>query len=120
VPRAHHDSGPVRPYDVGVNRVWTALLIALTVAVFGGVVYLLGHDTKVPQAGETPGYAPTTEATAAPTTTVPTTPKASTSGVAATSSSAPPSSTLIAFLGDDYTHGVGSSSSTKTFPALIA
>jgi len=104
-----------------VNRVWTALLIALTVAVFGGVVYLLGHDSKVPEAGQTPGYSPTTGAVITPPPTTPaTSTDASTSGVAATTSSTSAPSTLIAFLGDDYTHGVGSSASSKTFPALIA
>ena len=106
-----------------MNRVWTALLIALTVAVFGGVVYLLGHNTKVPEAGQTPGYAPTTGGVVTSASTTPTTPttssKASTSAVAATSSGST-QSTLIAFVGDDYTHGVGDSGDSKSFPALIA
>ena len=108
-----------------VNRVWTALLIALTAAVMGGVVYVLGHNTKVPQAGQTPGFTPPVTQPITSTETTPSTSPATpvSSGVAATtssSSSTAHTTTLIAFLGDDYTHGLGGSGGSATFPALIA
>ena len=116
-----------------MNRVWTALLIALTAAVLGGVVYVLGHNTKVPQAGQTPGYsAPpaststsaVAEPSSAPASTSSTAPAGSSSStstqVATSSSAANTQSVLIAFVGDEYTHGVGGSGGAKTFPSLVA
>lgn len=119
-----HGTPALRPYDIGVNRVGTALLILLTAVVFGGVVYVLGHDTKVPEAGQTPGFsAPpqTTPARTPSTTQVPVSPSSSaaaTSGSVSSSSSS--GSVLIAFVGDDYTHGLGGSGGSATFPALVA
>jgi lysophospholipase L1-like esterase len=115
----------LRPYDVFVNRVWTGLVIALTAVVLGGVVYVVGHNPRVPQAGQTPGYSPPTQ-TSTPPATPSTSPSAPTSPVADNSSPGTPVSTgstnatLIAFLGDDYTHGLGGSGGSATFPAQVA
>jgi lysophospholipase L1-like esterase len=119
-----------------VNRVGTAFLIALTVIVLGGVVYTLGHNTRVPEAGQTPGYTLPAEPTepvgatnfttsSEPTPSVTATASSSSSSTAASSAASISSGVdetapLVAFLGDDYTHGVGGSGGAATFPALVA
>jgi lysophospholipase L1-like esterase len=119
----------VGPYDDLVNRVWTALLLLATVVVAGGVVYVVGHNTKVRDAGDTPGVSTAVSAPPAvtPTSTASSTSSTSTSHSPSTSSSASTSatsavnsSTLVAFIGDDYTHGLGGSGAAKTFPVLVA
>lgn len=119
------DPGQPRPYDALVNRVWTALLIALTAVVLGGVVYVVGHNPKVPQAGQTPGYTPPPQTAPVAQASSPSPSRsaaASPGGDAGSSSASAASSTatLIAFVGDDYTHGLGSSGGSTTLPAQVA
>ena len=106
-----------------MNRVLTALLMVATVAVLGGVVYLLTHNPTVPEAGQTPGYTPSaglpTSAVASGSSSGSSTP-APTGSASFSSSADAASSTLIAFVGDDYTHGVGSSGPATTFPQLVS
>lgn len=97
-----------------VNRVWTALLLLATVFVAGAVVYVLGHDDKVKDAGTIPNT------TAQPSTS----PAGNTSGAtsgssASTSGSTGPAQRTIVFLGDDWTLGVGTSSPSRRFADIL-
>ncbi len=103
-----------------VNRVLTILLLAASVLVAGAVVYVLVHDSPVPQAGETPGF------TVSPIDAVPSGTESATgsgapsSGLSPTGSQSPPASTAtIAFIGDDWTLGAGVDKS-KRFTNLLA
>ena len=112
------------PTIASVNRLWTALLATATIVVLGGVVYVLSHNPTVPQAGQIPGYTAPSFGVPSLTSTSPTTTPSATGSAHAAVSSNPESiasvaSTVIAFVGDDYTHGVGGSGGSKTFPSLV-
>jgi lysophospholipase L1-like esterase len=92
-----------------VARTGVVVLAALAVVEIVAAVYIVGHNsTSQPVA-------------AAGTTPVPTkTSKPPGLGVDATSTSRAPASLLIAFVGDDWTAGIGASGKAKRFTSLVA
>lgn len=88
----------------------------LAVVVLGAAVYVVTQNNAPASTGGTPGSAAAQQSTA-------TVPAAVTSapvshGVDATSSG--PASTVVAFLGDDWTTGAGASSDADRFTTLLA
>jgi lysophospholipase L1-like esterase len=106
-----------------VNRVWTALLLLATIVVAGAVGYVLVHNDKVPQAGQTPGFsAPAPKPSGSGGLSGSSGPSGSTSksGSGSASTSTDPSSVHITFLGDNWTTGAGvGHDAAKAFPALV-
>ena len=101
---------------------WTALLLVATAGVAISVVYVLGHQPKVKGAGSTPGFVATTSSssTPAPSSSTHSSASASPSGHSSSStSSSVPKGPDIAFLGDDYTIGLGATVTAQGFTALI-
>jgi lysophospholipase L1-like esterase len=102
-----------------------ALLLLLTCAVAAGVVYVVKHDDPIKNAGTTPTDTftvppPTGDAPSAPATEPPTSAGSGSrrgSGSASGTPAQPPPK--IAFLGDDYTVGVGAKPRSKSWTALI-
>lgn len=88
-----------------VRRLWTTLLLLVTVVVGAATVYVLGHDDPVPFAGRTPGFSASPLETPA------------SSAVAATTDR---STMRVVFLGDDYTAGVGTSSPKKRWTTIVS
>jgi lysophospholipase L1-like esterase len=86
-----------------VQRVWQAGLVALAVVVFGAAGYVIAHRDTVPNAGRLPSLPP------ALTSVVPT-------SAVASSAAAP----VVAFLGDDWTAGIGASKKAKRFTTLVS
>ena len=103
-----------------VNRVWTALLLLASVVVAGAVGYVLVHNDKVPQAGQTPGFtAPAPKSSDASSGAA--TGSTSASGTASTSRSTDAPPARIVFLGDNWTTGLGvGHDAKKAFPALVS
>lgn len=104
-----------------VQRVWTGLLLLLAVGVLAGAVYVIGHHDVVPDAGQTPGYSASAPGSVAPVESA----SLPSSGSASQPSSGPAQTVIPApiktvFLGDDYTLGIGASSSAKSWTALVS
>jgi lysophospholipase L1-like esterase len=88
-----------------VQKVLTGVLVLAAIAVFGAAGYLLVHKDKVTHAGDVLPL---------PTTSV------SSSTSASPSSSAPAGPPpVVAFIGDDWTSGVGASSTSKRFTTRL-
>jgi lysophospholipase L1-like esterase len=104
-----------------VNRVWTALLLLATVVVAGAVGYVLVHNDKVPQAGQTPGFsAPAANPSGSGAGSGSGSTSKSRSTSTSKSTSPHPSATHITFLGDNWTTGAGvDHNGSKAFPALL-
>jgi lysophospholipase L1-like esterase len=118
---------------VQVNRVWTALLLIATAVVAASVVYVLSDEPKVSEAGQTPGYSASAGLPGSPTSTSSSPSSSASLGVSSVSTSAAKSHTsssttsastshvkpVIAFLGDDYTAGIGATETSDGFTELI-
>jgi lysophospholipase L1-like esterase len=106
-----------------VQRVARWALILLAVAVFGAAGYVVTHNDPVRDAGQTPGLPVISQSASSP----PTSPSTSlsTSPLTSMSTSASPThqaadpKTVVAFLGDDWTSGVGASKNDKRFTTLL-
>lgn len=89
-------------YDVGVHRtLWSTIVVVVALAVFGVAIYLIVQHTVVPHAGETlqqPGGPSAPVNTLKP---------------------SPPPLGTVAFLGDDYTAGVGASTPGNGFATQL-
>lgn len=94
--------------------------VVAAIVVFAAAGYVIARDTTVPQAGQTPGYSATTQAGAsalAPATDAGPGTAARSAPAAAQGTGA--AGAVVAFLGDDYTTGVGASSTDKRFSTLV-
>jgi lysophospholipase L1-like esterase len=98
-----------------VNRVANIALAVLAVVVFGAAIYVVTHnDAPTPHTASGTIAAHQSNALAPPSSTA----AASSHGVDATSASAP--TTVVAFLGDDWTSGDGASNRAHRFTTLLA
>lgn len=88
-------------------------VIAAVITAVVAVVVVHGHS-KVPSAGETPGYSQ------APLTAAPISPSSGSTSSPVKNSDQLPSGTKIAFVGDNYTLGIGASSPDKGFAPQVA
>jgi lysophospholipase L1-like esterase len=103
-----------------VRRLALALLLLLTCAVAAGVVYVIGHDPRIPNAGKTPGFTPSLP-TPTPSGLSPSRQQTSPSSTDPSSSTgSAQATTKITFLGDDYTVGRGAKSRSKSWTELLA
>lgn len=93
------------------HRVGAILSVVAAIIVLAAAAYVVHSRTKVPTAGQTPGVVTlsSTPASATPTTSPSPSPSPS-----------PQAQLVVAFIGDDYTTGVGASSPTKGFVPLLA
>ncbi|HEY2297666.1 MAG TPA: SGNH/GDSL hydrolase family protein [Jatrophihabitans sp.] len=97
-----------------MRRLWTVLLLLLTATVAAGAGYVVTAHDSVPRAGQTPGIRLATD---------PSLPGATPSGSRSSgdpSNSAAAPAPGVAFLGDDYTAGVGASSARNGWTARLA
>jgi lysophospholipase L1-like esterase len=95
------------------HRVGAALSVVAAIIVLAAAVYVIHSRTKVPTAGQTPGVAPLASALPALTPTHSASPSPS-------PSPSPQPKQVVAFIGDDYTTGVGASSPDKGFVPVLA
>jgi lysophospholipase L1-like esterase len=90
-----------------VHRVWSAGLVLVAVVVFVLAGYVLVHDNGVHRAGRIPRQ-PAADTVSAP----------APSSAGSSAPSRPPP--VVAFVGDDWTSGVGASSPAKRFTSLVS
>jgi lysophospholipase L1-like esterase len=107
-----------RPYDVLMRRVGGALIVLLAAAVCAAAGYVIAHNDDVPDAGQTPSLPASITAVAQPSA-VPSTPQSSAAGTS-TSATTATSRPIVAFLGDDWTKGVGASKKSKRFSTQLS
>jgi lysophospholipase L1-like esterase len=92
-----------------VQKATRLALAMLAIGVLAMAIYVVARNKTVPQAGQTPGateFAPSSSIAPSTPTPTPTT-------------SAPAKSKVVAFLGDDWTAGVGASVPAHRFTALV-
>lgn len=92
-----------------MHRVSTVALILLALIVLGGAGYVISHNNDAP-GGQPSGGSPSRTAVASP----------GPSSAASASTSPSPAQRTAAFLGDDWTAGVGASSRAKRFTTLLS
>jgi acyl-CoA thioesterase I len=95
-----------RPYYLSMRTIWRGVVVVAAVVVLGAAVYQVVHRDPVAHAGEIVGYS--TPGGDLSTTVRSTTGRAS-HGV----------KTVVAFLGDDYTAGIGASTATARFSTVL-
>jgi lysophospholipase L1-like esterase len=91
------------------HRVGAILSVIAAMIVLAAAAYVVHSRTKVPTAGQTPGVVPLSSTVASVTPTPSPSPSPS-----------PQPQVTVAFVGDDYTTGVGASSPAKGFVPLLA
>ncbi len=97
-----------------MRRVPGVLLVLVALVVFGAAGYVLLHDQPVKNAGQMPaGPPPSPSSSALPG-------SSGSSGSSLSSSSVATSEPVVAFLGDDWTAGLGASTKHKRFTTLVA
>jgi lysophospholipase L1-like esterase len=102
-----------------VNRVWTALLLLATVFVAGAVVYVLGHNDKVAQAGTVITSVSSPSGSGSPTGSGTATSGSASHSPSPSGSASAGAPRTIVFLGDDWTAGVGTSSPARRFTSIL-
>ena len=101
-----------------MNRVANIALAVLAVVVFGAAVYVVTNNKAPAKHGGTPGTIAAQQTPIGATSAAPTTSSAPSLGVDA-SSATTGTSPVIAFLGDDWTAGVGASTTALRFTTLL-
>ncbi len=91
------------------HRVGAMLSVVAAIIVLAAAAYVVHSRTKVPTAGQTPGVVPLSSPA----------PSVTPSASPSPSPSAQPQ-LVVAFIGDDYTTGVGASSPAKGFVPVLA
>jgi lysophospholipase L1-like esterase len=94
------------------HRVGAILSVVAAIVVLAAAAYVVHSRTKVPTAGQTPGVVPLSSTPASATPTLSPSPSPS--------PSPPQAQLVVAFIGDDYTTGVGASSPAKGFVPVLA
>ena len=92
-----------------MRGIWTALVVSAAVAVFAVAGYVIVHQDAVPNSGQVLGAAsPVASASTSPS-----------DSASATTSASASQRAVVAFLGDDYTRGVGASSDARRFTTTV-
>jgi lysophospholipase L1-like esterase len=92
-----------------VRRVPGVLLVLIALVAFVAAGYVLAHDQPVKNAGEMPA-GPPSSSTSSP----------ATASSSLSSSGATTTKPVVAFLGDDWTAGLGATTKRKRFTSLVA